>query len=66
MITIRQTFLKNGVVVYRENKDHPSDAQFTMTLCPKCGEAYEAEYPHVCEAINSYPIEDTEGGNRND
>ena len=30
--------------------------QATMCMCEKCGEAYEPDREHVCQEVNSYPV----------
>lgn len=38
----------------RHNRRKPGDV-FTVTLCEKCGEWFEASQDHICHYENSYP-----------
>ena len=37
----------------RQNERGPDDV-FTVRLCPKCNEFYEADRTHICRKKNSY------------
>ena len=42
---------------HRDNPKYPAGHVFTLTICPKCHEGYEASYEHICMKKNSYSLE---------
>lgn len=43
---------------YRDNPKYEDGHSFTVTICKKCGEYYEAFYEHICKRKNSWPIKE--------